>query len=148
VLPSRDDHPFCPQYVADVALGDGHLELRFEEVYQFLLGESRVLSLLLPQPGPTLERHLVRVTVAMVDERFPRRPSLTIATAEVEKRVPTEEKAQSLAEVLEILPLIEALEKLPLSQSSVDLTNGVAFHRNLPWLRWPHYTPEGAEVKF
>jgi hypothetical protein len=47
-LPSRDGHSLLSQYVADAALGDGLLELGFEEGSQFLLGEGQVLSFLLP----------------------------------------------------------------------------------------------------
>jgi len=120
------------------------LELGFEEGSQFLLGEGQVLSFLLPQPGPTLRSHLVRVTVAMVNERFPGRTSPSVATAKVRKRPPTEGKTQFLAEVLEILSLVEALEKLFLGQCSSDLPGGVALHEIPPWLSWPHDTPDGA----
>jgi hypothetical protein len=127
-LSPRDSHPLCPQYVADLALGDEYLELEFEEIGQFLLGEDRVLSFLLPQPGPTLRSHLVGVAAAMVNERLPRRTSLTIAMAQLRKVVPAEGEAQFLTEVLEVLPLVKALEKLLLGQSPLDLTDSVAFH--------------------
>jgi hypothetical protein len=109
-------------------LGDGDLELVFEEIGQFLLGEGQVLSFLLPQPGPTLRSHLVRVTVAVVNERLPGRASLMVATAELRKVVSTEGKAQFLAKSLKVLPLVETLEELFLSQSSLDLPGGVALH--------------------
>ena len=116
MLSSSGGHSFLSQYVADPALGDGDLELVFEAIGKFLLGESRVLSLLLPQPGPTLRSHFVRVTVAMVNERLPGgvlclpkgRASLAVATAEVRKRPPAEEEAQFLAKGLEVLSLVEA----------------------------------------
>jgi hypothetical protein len=114
-------------------LGDGHLELDFEEIGQFLLGEGRVLSFLLPQPGPTLRNDLVRVAMAMVNERLPGRTSLTIATAQLRKVVPAEGKVQFLTEVLKVLSLVKALEKLLLGQSPLDLTGSVAFHGVSPW---------------
>jgi hypothetical protein len=76
-----------------LALRDGHLELLFEELGQYLLCEGRVLSLLLPQPSSPLSRRFVRMTVAMVDECFPGRPSLAIATAQLGKVVPTVRKS-------------------------------------------------------
>jgi hypothetical protein len=66
------------------------MELSFEEMSQFLLGEGRVLALALPQPGPTFRRHLVRVTMAMINERLPGRTSLAIAMAELGQIVPAE----------------------------------------------------------
>ena len=115
-MSSRGSHSFLSQYVADVALGDGDLELGFEEIDQVMLSQGRALSLLLPQPGPTLRSHFVRVTVAMVNERLPGgvlclpkgRASLAVATAEVRKRPPAEEEAQFLAKGLEVLSLVEA----------------------------------------
>jgi len=127
-LSSRDGHSLLSQYVADAALGDGLLELGFEEGSQFLLGEGQVLSFLLPQPGPTLRSHLVGVTVAMVNERLPGRPSLAVATAKLGKVVSTEGKVQFLAEVLKVLSPVEALKKLLLGQSSLDLTGCVVLH--------------------
>jgi hypothetical protein len=85
-LSPGNSHSFLSQDVAYAALGDGFLELAFKEIGQFLLREGRVLSFLLPQPDPTLRSHLVRVAVAMVNECFPARPSLAIATAEVRER--------------------------------------------------------------
>jgi hypothetical protein len=127
-LSPGDGHPLLSQYVADAALGDGLLELVSEEDSQLLLGEGRVLSFLLPQPGPTLRSHLVRVTVAVVNERLPGRASLAVATAELGKVVSTERKAQFLAESLKVLSPGEALEELLLGLSSFDLTGGVALH--------------------
>jgi len=127
-LSSGDGHPLLSQYVADAALGDGDLELVFEEIDQFLLGEGRVLSFLLPQPDPTLMSHLVRVTVPVVNEYLPGGASLAIATAKLGKVVSTERKAQLLAEGLKVPSLVEALEELLLGQNSFDLTGGVALH--------------------
>jgi hypothetical protein len=111
-----------------MALRDGHLELDGEEPGQFLLSESRVPSFLLSQPGPTLRRGLVRMTVAVVNEGLPARASLAVAAAELRQVVPAEGKAQFLAEGVKVLPLVEAQEKLLLGQSSFDLTGGVALH--------------------
>jgi len=116
-------------------LGDGLVELNFEEGGQLLLSEGRVLSLALPQPGPTLRRHFVRVAVAVVNERFPARPSPPIATAELGQIVPAEEQAQLLTQGIEVLSLIQALQELLLGQSSFDLTRAVAFHSVPPRLR-------------
>jgi len=142
-LSPRGSHSFLSQDVADAALGDGHLELSFEEIGQFLLGEGQVLSLLLPQPGSPLKSHLVRVSVAVINERLPDgvlslpkgRASLAIATAELGKVVSTEGKAQFLAKGLKVLSLVETLEKLFLGQSSLDLTGGIALHGIPPELR-------------
>ena len=90
MLSSRDGHSLLSQYVADAALGDGLLELGSEEGNQFLLGEGQVLSFLLPQPGLTLRRHFVSVTMPVVNECLPGRSPLTVATAELGKVVSTE----------------------------------------------------------
>jgi len=127
-LSPRSSHSLLSQYVADTALGDGFLELVFKEGSQFLLSEGRVLSFLLPQPAPPLKSHLERVTMPVVNERFPGGASLAMATPEVRKRPPAKGKAQLLTEVLEVLSLVEALENLLLGQSSLDLTGGVALH--------------------
>jgi len=143
-LSPRDGHPFRSKYVADLALGDGLLELVFEKGSEFLLSESRVLSFPFPQPGPTLGGRLVRVAVAMVNERLPGgalslvlsyaeglskgRASLTVTAAELRKVVPAEGEVQFLAEALKVLSLVEALEQLLLGQGLLDLTSGVAFH--------------------
>jgi len=132
VLSSRDGHSLLSQYVADAALGDGLLELGFEEGSQFPLSEGQVLSFLLLQPGPSLSGHLVRVTVAVVNERFPGGTSLAVATTKLGKIVSAQRKAQFLAEVLKALSSIKALEKLLLGQSSFDLTGGVALHKVPP----------------
>jgi len=115
-LSSRGSHSFLSQYVADAALGDGDLELGFEEIDRVMLSQGRALSLLLPQPGATLRSHFVRVTVAMVNERLPGgvlslpkgRASLAVARAEVRKRPAAEQKAQFLAKGLKVLSLVEA----------------------------------------
>jgi len=131
-LSPRNSHALLPQDVADTALGDGLLELVFKEGSQFLLGEGRVLSLLLPQPDLSLRCHFVRVTMPVINERFPEGASLAIATAEVRKRPPAEGKAQLLAEVLELLSPVEAVEDLLLGQSSSNLTGSVALHEIPP----------------
>ncbi len=104
------------------------MEFVFEESGQFLLGEGQALSFLLPQPGPTVGSHLVRVTMAMINECLPGRAALTIATTELRKVVLAEGKTQFLAESLKVLPPVEALEELLLGQSSFDLTGSVVFH--------------------
>jgi hypothetical protein len=82
-LSSRKGHPFRPQDIADLALGNGYLEFLLEALNQFLLGESQVPFLLLSQPDSALKRHFVRVATAMVNERLPSGTSLAVATAEV-----------------------------------------------------------------
>jgi hypothetical protein len=47
-LSAGNGYTFCPQDVADLALGDSHLELIFKELDQLRLSESRVFLLLLP----------------------------------------------------------------------------------------------------
>jgi hypothetical protein len=85
-LSPGNSHPFLSQDVADAALGDGLLELVFKEISQFLLREGQVLPLLLPQPSSTLRSRLVCMPPSVVNECFPARPSLAIATAEVRER--------------------------------------------------------------
>jgi hypothetical protein len=80
-LPAGDGHPFGPQDVADLALGDGYLELLLETLDQFCLGQGRIFLFLRLQPGPALRRHLVRVAVTVVKECFPGGASLTVAAA-------------------------------------------------------------------
>jgi hypothetical protein len=116
-------------------LRDGHLKLGFEHVDQLLLDESGVCALLLSQPGPSLRRPLGGVTVTMVNECFPRSPSLVIATTQFWHIVPAVEEAQFFTESVKVLSLIETLEKLLLSQSTFDLSGGVAFHTIPPGLR-------------
>jgi hypothetical protein len=113
-------------------LGDGLVELGFEESDQFLLGEGQALSFALPQPDPTLRRHFVRVAVAVVDERFPGRAALAIVTAELGQIVPAEGQVQLLAQRVEVLSLIQSQQELLLGPGSFDLTGGVAFHRIPP----------------
>jgi len=93
-------------------LGNGHLELDSEALSQFLLGKDRGLSFLLPQPGPTLRRHLVGMTMTMVNQHLPGRTSLAIAVTQLGQVVPAERKTQFLAEALKIFSPVETLEKL------------------------------------
>jgi hypothetical protein len=132
VLSPRERHPFHSEHVADLALGDGLLKLGLVESNQCLLGEGRVLSLPLPQPGPPLRSGLVGVTVTMVNERLPGRAPLAITAAELRAVVPAESQAQFLAEGGEVLSPVEALQELLLGQSSFDLTDSVVFHRLPP----------------
>jgi hypothetical protein len=71
----------------------------------------------------------------MVDERLPGGTALAVATAEVGQRAALEGQAQSLAEPLKLLSLVQSLEKLLLGQGSIDLADGVSLHRISPWLR-------------
>jgi hypothetical protein len=111
-----------------VALGEGRLEFGFEESGQLRLREAWGLAFPLPQPGPTLGRRPVSVTLAVVNEGLPRRATLLVALAEVRHRPPAEGKTQFLAQGLKFLTLVEAQEELLLGQSSFDLTGGIAFH--------------------
>jgi hypothetical protein len=92
-------------------LGERHLKLGLEALGQFLLGEDRVLLLLVPQPNPSLRCHLVHVTVTMVDERFPGSTSLTIALAQLGKVISTEKKAQVPAELFKVFSSLQAIEQ-------------------------------------
>jgi hypothetical protein len=115
-------------------LRDAHLKLGFEHVDQLLLDERRVCALLLSQPSPSLRRALGDVTVTMVNECFPRSSSLAIATTQFRYIVPAVGEAQFFTESVEVLSLIETLEKFLLSQSTFDLSGSVAFHRIPPGL--------------
>jgi hypothetical protein len=92
-------------------LGERHLKLGLEALGQFLLGEDRVLLLLVPQPNPSLRCHLVHVTVTMVDERFPGRTSLTIALAQLGQVISAETKAQVPAELFKVFSSLQAIEQ-------------------------------------
>lgn len=111
-MSSGDRHAFLAQDVADLALGDRYVELLFEQFGQFLLGQGRVLVLLVPQPSPPLWRPLGSVTMTMINQRFPARSSLPVAAAQFGHIVPTVRKLQFFTEHLKILSLLESLEKL------------------------------------
>jgi hypothetical protein len=111
-LSSGDRHSFLAQNVADLPLGERYFELLFEQSGQFLLGQGRVLVLLVPQPGSPLWRPLGSVTMTMIYQRFPARSSLTIVTAQFRHIVPTVRKLQFFTEHLKVLSLVESLEKL------------------------------------
>jgi len=139
-LPAGDGHPFRPQDVADLALGDGYSELLLEALDQFCLSQGRVLLFLRAQPGSALWRYLVRMAVTVVKERFPGGSSLAVAAAQERQGARLEAQTQFLAECLKVLAMVEALEELLLGQGSVDLTDGVSFHPNSPDSRWLHDT--------
>jgi hypothetical protein len=127
-------------------LGDGDLELLFEEGGQLLLSEGRVLPLLLPQPDSTLRGDFVGMAMAVVDEGLPGGASLTITATELGQVLPAEGEPQFLTQSVKVLPLVEAEQKLLLSQSALDLTDGVPFHGISPsWLRYPHDTTDGTD---
>jgi hypothetical protein len=128
-------------------LGNGYLEFLLEALKQFLLGESQVLFLLLPQPSSALNRHFVRVATAMVNERLPSGTSLAVATAEVGQRAMLEGETQFPAKLLKLLSLAKTLEESFLSQGAIDLTDGVPFHGISPWLRYSHDTTYGPVSK-
>jgi hypothetical protein len=70
----------------------------------------------------------------MVNQCFPGSSSLAIATAQFGHIVPAVGEAQFFTERVKVLSLIEALEKLLLSQRTFDLSRGVAFHKVPPGL--------------
>ena len=90
---------------------------------------------MLSQPSPSLWRSLGSVTVTMVNQCFPRSPALAISTTQFRHIVPAVGEAQFFTERVKVLSLIETLEQLLLSQSTFDLSGGVAFHRIPPGSR-------------
>jgi len=127
-LATRERYPFSPQHVADLALGERHLEFLSKALGQLLLGESRVLFFLLAQPDPTLAGYLVGVTVAMVDQCHPGRASSTVTLAQFRQIILAETQTQFLTEAVEDLAPVEALEQLLLGQGAIDLADRIAFH--------------------
>ena len=111
-LSSGDRHPFLAQDIADLALRDGHFELRFEQLGQFLLGQGGVLLLLALAARPVALASPWKRDRDDGQSGFPGSSSLAIATAQFGHIVPAVRKPQFFTEHLKVFSLLESLEKL------------------------------------